>query len=187
MRWVHLASALLWPARAAVGLWWARSVVGPRHRRWIYAVGMLAVVIGGENLLQALVPVHPRGTAHLVANVALAAAGVVAVFMVAAYGHGIVVEERVMHALSGGRIGARGRRKRAPVPLTPQETEVITLLCEGLGTDEIARRLGVSPHTATTHIRNLMRKLDVRSRADAVVWAVERDLPRSRGNLPRDR
>lgn len=151
-------------------------MVRPRHRQWMYAVGALAVLIGGENLLQALSPHHPRGVAHLVANVVLAATGAIALGVIAVHGRGFATEEQVLRALSAGRLGTRDRPRRAPAPLTPRETEVVRCLCEGLGTDELARRLRISRHTATTHIRNILRKLDVGCRADAVAWAVEHGL-----------
>lgn len=176
VRWVHLASALLWTTSALIGLWWARSVAHPRHRRWLSAIGVLALVIGGENLLQATSPHHPRSVTHLVANLMLAGTGVLALFLVAAHGRGIAVEERVLRVLSGRRLEGRARHRPDPPPLTPREIEVVTCLCHGLSTDEIARRLCISPHTATTHIRNILRKLEVGSRADAVAWAVEHGL-----------
>lgn len=163
MRWVHLASALLWTAGAGIGLWWARSLVRARHRRWMWAIGVVAIVIGAENLLQALAPHHPRTLAHLVGNLALAVAGLVAVSGIVVAGRGIVVEEPVPRRLDR-------------TPLTRRETEVVGCLCEGLDTGEIARRLGISPHTATTHLRNIMKKLQLRSRAEVVLWAVERGL-----------
>lgn len=140
----------------------------------MFAVGAVAILIGGENLLQAFAPHHPNTVAHLVANVLLAATGAMALFLVVAHGRGVATEEQVLRALSGGRLGAGDRRPHDSAPLTPRETEVVTCLCRGLGTDEIARRLGISRHTATTHIRNILRKLGVGSRTDAVVWAVER-------------
>lgn len=149
-------------------------MVLPRYRRWMFAVGAVAILIGGENLLQAFAPHHPNTVAHLVANVLLAATGAMALFLVVAHGRGVATEEQVLRALSGGRLGAGDRRPHDSAPLTPRETEVVTCLCRGLGTDEIARRLGISRHTATTHIRNILRKLGVGSRTDAVVWAVER-------------
>jgi DNA-binding CsgD family transcriptional regulator len=162
-------------------LWWARAVLTQRHRRRIYAIGALALVIGAENLVQALAPMHPRSAAHFIANLVLAVAGVVAVFIVSAYGHEIVVEERLLYALSRGQLGARNGSRRASVALTPRETEVMRCLCEGLGTERIAERLGISPHTASTHIRNIMKKLDVGSRADAIVWAVRYGLLDGKG------
>jgi len=58
------------------------------------------------------------------------------------------------------------------VLLTPRELEVLTLLAEGLSNKAIARRLGISVHTAKFHVGALMDKLDAVGRTDAVAHAV---------------
>lgn len=55
--------------------------------------------------------------------------------------------------------------------LTPREWEVLDLLCGGASTDKIAASLVLSAETVRTHIKNLLRKLGVRSRAEAVALA----------------
>jgi len=60
------------------------------------------------------------------------------------------------------------------VPLTPRELEVLALLAEGLSNKAIARRLGISVHTAKFHVGTLMDKLDAVGRTDAVAHAVRR-------------
>jgi DNA-binding NarL/FixJ family response regulator len=55
--------------------------------------------------------------------------------------------------------------------LTPRELEVLELLAEGLTQPQIARQLVISPRTVGTHIQNLLGKLDVHSRAQAVALA----------------
>jgi two-component system response regulator BaeR len=55
--------------------------------------------------------------------------------------------------------------------LTPRELEVLQLLAEGLTQSQIARHLVISPRTVGTHIQNLLGKLDVHSRAQAVAHA----------------
>ena len=52
--------------------------------------------------------------------------------------------------------------------LTDREWEVLDLLCAGSSTDEIARSLVLSTETVRSHLKNLYRKLDVRSRDEAV-------------------
>ena len=56
-------------------------------------------------------------------------------------------------------------------PLTPREWEIIDLLCEEASTDEIARELVLSTETVRSHVKNILRKLDVRSREQAVAVA----------------
>jgi DNA-binding CsgD family transcriptional regulator len=64
--------------------------------------------------------------------------------------------------------------RRGGVALTARERELLDSLEEGLRFKQIARRLGISEATAKTHARNLFRKLDATSRAEAVHAARER-------------
>ena len=60
------------------------------------------------------------------------------------------------------------------VLLTPRELEVLTLLAEGMSNKAIARRLGISVHTAKFHVGALLDKLDAVGRTDAVAHAARR-------------
>lgn len=60
------------------------------------------------------------------------------------------------------------------VQLTNRELEVLTLLAEGASNKTIARRLGISVHTAKFHVRSVTDKLDAVGRTDAVVHAARR-------------
>jgi len=51
--------------------------------------------------------------------------------------------------------------------LTRREVEVALLLAEGCSNSTVARRLGISPHTARHHTQRVLGKLGVRSRAEA--------------------
>jgi len=55
--------------------------------------------------------------------------------------------------------------------LTPREAEVLALLGEGASNKAIARRLGISVHTAKFHVSQLLNKLDAGGRTDAVAAA----------------
>jgi DNA-binding CsgD family transcriptional regulator len=57
------------------------------------------------------------------------------------------------------------------IALTPRELEVLALLSEGASNKLIARRLGISAHTAKYHVASLLDKLDAVSRTDAVAQA----------------
>jgi DNA-binding NarL/FixJ family response regulator len=68
----------------------------------------------------------------------------------------------------------RVRREQPLVdPLSPREMEVLALLAEGLSNQEIAERLTIAPGTAKNHVSNLLSKLDVRDRTQAVLRAQE--------------
>ena len=56
-------------------------------------------------------------------------------------------------------------------PLTPREWEVIDLLAEGRTTDQIADELVLSSETVRSHVKNILRKLDARTREEAVAIA----------------
>ena len=58
-------------------------------------------------------------------------------------------------------------------PLTAREWEVIDLLKESKTTDQIADELVLSPETVRSHVKNILRKLKVRSRQEAVAIADE--------------
>jgi len=59
----------------------------------------------------------------------------------------------------------------ANIELTARELEVLALLAEGASNKLIARRLGISAHTAKYHVASLLEKLDAVSRTDAVAHA----------------
>lgn len=60
--------------------------------------------------------------------------------------------------------------------LTERELEVLALLVEGLSNPEIAERLTVSRATAKAHVSNILSKLEVSNRAEAVAVAVQHHL-----------
>jgi len=60
------------------------------------------------------------------------------------------------------------------IPLSTRELEVLALLAEGASNKEIARRLGISVHTAKFHVGSLLDKLDAVGRTDAVAHAARR-------------
>lgn len=62
--------------------------------------------------------------------------------------------------------------------LTDREVEVAALVTEGLTNHAIAGRLSVAPRTVETHVENIRRKLQVRSRAQIAAWVAEDRLGR---------
>ncbi len=87
---------------------------------------------------------------------------------VAAAGNGLLVfSPSLAEALVKGAAGSEG----AAVDLTIRETEVLSLLAEGLTNKAIAQRLSISEHTVKFHVNALLTKLDAQSRTDAVVRA----------------
>jgi DNA-binding NarL/FixJ family response regulator len=68
------------------------------------------------------------------------------------------------------------RRQPRLVDLTARETEVLRMVGTGLGNTQIAARLVLSEATVKTHVKHIMAKLQLVSRAQAVVVAYESGL-----------
>ena len=64
----------------------------------------------------------------------------------------------------------------AATVLTPRERDVLALVAEGLTNREVGRRLFISEKTVSVHLSNLMAKLNVSSRTEAVTVAMRRGL-----------
>jgi DNA-binding NarL/FixJ family response regulator len=73
---------------------------------------------------------------------------------------------------------------RAPRPaadtLTTREREVLTLIAEGRTNRQIARQLNITERTARTHVSNILAKLQLTSRTQAALWAVQEGLAPAR-------
>jgi PAS domain S-box-containing protein len=60
--------------------------------------------------------------------------------------------------------------------LTAREGEVLERLAEGSSTREISQQLSISINTTRNHIQNILQKLGVHSRLEAVIYAIDHDL-----------
>ena len=60
--------------------------------------------------------------------------------------------------------------------LTDREHEVLTYLAEGANNDKIASELIISPKTVERHRENIMRKLNLHSRAELVRYAIRKGI-----------
>jgi two-component system response regulator NreC len=74
--------------------------------------------------------------------------------------------------LDGGRAGS----DQASSDLTDREGEVLTYLAEGASNEEIAVSLVISPKTVARHRENIMRKLNLHSRAELVRYAIRKGI-----------
>ena len=75
--------------------------------------------------------------------------------------------------------GPRPSTRENPAGLTARELEVLALLVEGLRNAQIAERLVVSEKTVDHHVSAILRKLDVRTRAEAAAEATRWGLKRA--------
>lgn len=89
----------------------------------------------------------------------------------AASGASLFTEEQFERALRWKQ--AAGKKWQT---LTEREREIIRLLAEGYDNKELAKKLDIAPKTAAFHITNILKKLDVKSRHEAIAW-VNKYLP----------
>jgi DNA-binding NarL/FixJ family response regulator len=82
-----------------------------------------------------------------------------------------MVLEGFLKAAKPGAVPTPGRNR-----LTPREREIVQLLAEGKSTKAVAADLGVSVKTAETHRSNIMRKLQLHSVSDLVLYAVRNNI-----------
>src|SRR5215211_1418018 len=78
------------------------------------------------------------------------------------------VARRLLEHVRNGRGADGGVPESIARRLSARELEVLLLLDEHLGTDQIAKRLYISEHTVRSHVKSLLRKLDVSSRREAL-------------------
>lgn len=90
-----------------------------------------------------------------------------------------LVSPSVMRRLIADFVAQPQRARPEPIALdvlTPREREVLQLVARGLSNAEISTTLVVAPQTTKTHVGRILRKLNLRDRAQAVVAAYESGL-----------
>ncbi len=60
--------------------------------------------------------------------------------------------------------------------LTDREQDTLACIVDGLSNKMIAHRLDISEGTVKVHVKNLLKKLNLRSRLEIAVWAFSRDM-----------
>jgi two-component system, NarL family, response regulator LiaR len=78
-----------------------------------------------------------------------------------------LVAQKLMHEYS-----RPSRSESQELPLTDREKEVLKLVGKGFSNQEIAANLYISERTASTHITNILRKLNLENRTQAALYAV---------------
>ncbi|MER7111067.1 response regulator transcription factor [Streptomyces sp. NPDC000229] len=86
------------------------------------------------------------------------------------------VTRRLIADFAASRPAPRRDRSLRLNGLTPRETEVLELVARGLSNQEIAGHLVLAEQTVKTHIGRVLSKLDLRDRAQAVIFAYESGL-----------
>jgi two-component system NarL family response regulator len=68
-------------------------------------------------------------------------------------------------------------KPQVPTPrLTEREMEVLTLVAKGLANRDVAKQLFISENTVKNHVRNMLEKLQLHSRMEAVMYAVRENM-----------
>jgi len=83
---------------------------------------------------------------------------------------GTVVTPETAHHADGDELG---RWPGEEFDLTPRESEVLALICQGLSNQEITTRAFIGINTVKTYIRTLYAKIGAESRSQAVLWGVD--------------
>lgn len=83
---------------------------------------------------------------------------------------------KVSEAVLEGYLHPEKAQADAAEPLTPREREIVQLLAEGKSNKEVADALGISTKTIETHRATIMRKLELKSFAELVRYAVRNNI-----------
>ena len=96
---------------------------------------------------------------------------------VVADGQSLISPSMAIKLLDEFKQMSRTDRSSVPTPrLTDRELEVLRLVAQGLNNREIAKQLFISENTVKNHVRNILEKLQLHSRMEAVVYAVREKL-----------
>lgn len=85
----------------------------------------------------------------------------------------VVIPPQLNHLLAAALRGESRPQSAAAAGLTEQEVRILEKIAEGLSNKQIGRELDIAEGTVKVHVKHLLRKLDLRSRVEAAVWAVE--------------
>ncbi|HEX5405574.1 MAG TPA: response regulator transcription factor [Pseudonocardiaceae bacterium] len=86
------------------------------------------------------------------------------------------VTRRLIDLFARGGGNERRQADGRVQPLTDREREVLLLVAKGQSNAELASTLHITEHTVKTHVAGLLRKLDLRDRVHAAIFAYESDL-----------
>ncbi len=95
---------------------------------------------------------------------------------VVADGQSLISPSMAVKLLDEFKQMARGEPTLPAPRLTERELEVLRLVAQGLNNREIAKRLFISENTVKNHVRNILEKLQLHSRMEAVMYAVREKL-----------
>lgn len=140
---------------------------------------MLTVSEDADDLLETL---RAGASGYLLKNIA--ADTLIAAIRTAAHGESVVSPEMMAKLLKNvgadsGRSALADGKSAHRDKLTPREREILAFIARGQSNKEIARELAVAESTVKIHVQNMLRKLNLSSRVQAAVYAVEHGIGQS--------
>jgi two-component system nitrate/nitrite response regulator NarL len=90
----------------------------------------------------------------------------------------MVISDSLTGALAQALRGESVTATRDAAQLTERERDILACLAAGMSNKLVARELNITEGTVKVHVKNLLKKLNFRSRVEAAVWAVEHGLKR---------
>ncbi|RUT64823.1 two-component system response regulator NarL (plasmid) [Morganella morganii] len=85
----------------------------------------------------------------------------------------MVVSPALTEVLAGALREVRNDDEPDINALTPRERDILKLIAQGQPNKMIARKLDITESTVKVHVKNLMKKMKVKSRVEAVVWVLQ--------------
>lgn len=85
----------------------------------------------------------------------------------------MVLSEALMPVLAAGLRENRPGAERDVQALTPRERDILKLIAHGLPNKLIARKLDITESTVKVHVKHLLKKMNLKSRVEAAVWALQ--------------
>ncbi|AWI76492.1 two-component system response regulator NarL [Parazoarcus communis] len=85
----------------------------------------------------------------------------------------IVISDELTHLMAAALRGPAQPESIAAAGLTEQEVRILEQISGGLSNKLIGRELDIAEGTVKVHVKHILRKLKMRSRVEAAVWAVE--------------
>ena len=85
----------------------------------------------------------------------------------------VVIPPQLNHLLAAALRGESRPQSAGAAGLTEQELHILEKIAAGLPNKQIGRELDIAEGTVKVHVKHILRKLELRSRVEAAVWAVE--------------
>lgn len=89
----------------------------------------------------------------------------------------LVISQRLTELIARALRHDSGTVRPDDAALTPRERQVLALLAKGFSNKLIARELGLSLGTVKVHVKHILKKLKLKTRVEAAVWAVRQATP----------